>query len=598
MQALPCVRVRDLAPSASFYSAVTQPLGLRFISANAGSIVFGNPTPTFEVKATPAGTAAPKPTRIVLSANSPSAVSAFHAAARRANPHGDSHILLKEDDITGGESRASATDLEGNVVEIVYTPPNYSPGYAGSSVSSTVRQSSTRHTTGILGWNLDAATSMVGAARSAVGSAAPSRPGLATLVPPGEDESYRIIRRSFTSSTVETSPPQQENSKGLSSGAVVGTILGATAAAAVGAGLAYAFMKKDRDRAPRQEFDAAPPFQRRATYHPGEQPRYVEMERTVEKVRYPEQYPPEPNNYAQPAYTTRRSSQAPSPPVEEIIEDRAPRQDPPPRIRERSVDPPEKTLLITETEHKSTVGTEIPIPPPPPPPPMPPTVSEDDQEPKPPNKSALHAELFKRTNRCPSEAPSKTPSKARSRAPEDKDRDKDKDRDDDARSHVSSRSRHHHHHRHGHHHRHHDRDRERERDRDRDRERERERDRDRDRDDDRRSHTSSRHRRTRDAEAETYVSARSEKSTTSTVRAPTDIKPPRSKAPSRAPSYVSAREIPSPPKEADWKDLVDDDDDKVSVAPSDSISCVGEERPKPHARDLPFLQTRERIIIQ
>ncbi|KAI1130182.1 hypothetical protein F5Y10DRAFT_263440 [Nemania abortiva] len=578
MQALPCVRVRDLPPSASFYSAITQPLGLRFVSANAGSIVFGNPNPTFEVKATPAGTAAPKPTRIVLSASSPSAVSAFHAAARRANPNGNCHILLKEDDGAGGESRASATDLEGNVMEIVYTPPNYSPGYAGSTVRQT-QSTTTRHPTGILGWNLDAATSMVGAARSAVGSATPSRPGLATLVPPGEDESYRIICRSFTSSTVETSSPQEESSKGMSSGAVVGTVLGAAAAAAVGAGLAYAFMKKDRDRAPRQEFDAAPPFQRRATYHPGQQPRYVEMERTVEKVRYPEQYSPESNNYAQPAYTTRRS-QVPSPPVEEIIDDPVIREDPPPRTRERSVGPPEKTLMITETEHKSTVGSEHPVPPPPPPPPMVKIDEPNDKiEPKLPNpKSQLHAELFKRTNPSPSlsQAPSKAPSKARSRAPDD---------DDDTRSHASSRSRHHHHRHHRHHH---DREREREKDRDSNR------DRDRDRDDDRRSHASSRHRRSRDTEAETYVSARSGKSSASTVR-PTD-KPPRSKAPSRAPSYVSAREIPSPPKEADWEDLVDDD--KASVAPSDSISCVGEERPKPHARDIPFLQTRERIIIQ
>ncbi|TGJ80245.1 hypothetical protein E0Z10_g8521 [Xylaria hypoxylon] len=508
MRTLPYVQVKDLAPSASFYSAVTQPLGLRFISANASSIVYGNPDPVFEVKisANP-----PKPTRIVLSVSSPSVVSAFHAATRRANPTGNSNILLKDDDGISGESRASATDLEGNIMEIVYLP-----GYTGSTVRT---QSTTKQVTRILDWNLDVATSTVGAARSVAGSVTPSRPGLATVVPT-DDESYRIIRRSFTTSTVESSPPQQQQtSKGLSTGAMVGTMLGAVAVGALGAGITYAFIKKDRDRTPRQEFDA-PPFQRRATYpepYPDHQPRYVEMERTVEKVRYPEQYPPGSNNYTQPAYTTRRS-QAGSPPVEEVIDDRASRHNSSSRTRDRSASSPRKPLMITEVEHKSNVGSQHPEPSR--------LLTEAEHRSRVESrhttnaKSQLHAELFKRHNPAPSIATSKAPSQA-----------------PDARSHVSSRSRH--------------------------------------RDDDRRSHASSRHRTVRpprDAEVETYVSARSEKST-STVR-PVKTQT-RSKAPSRAASYVSAREIPSPPKETDWKDIVDDDDN-ASVAPSDSISCIGE----------------------
>ncbi|KAI1164996.1 hypothetical protein F5B18DRAFT_221945 [Nemania serpens] len=536
MQALPCVRVRDLPPAASFYSAVTQPLGLRFISANAGSIVYGNPSPTFEVKATPAG-AAPQPTRIVLAASSPSAVSAFHAAARRANPRGNSHIHLKEDDGASGESRASATDLEGNVIEIVFAPSRQS-------------QSTTRSVTGILGWNLDAATSIVGAARSAAGSAGPSRPGLATLLSagvPAEDESYRIIRRSFTSSTTETAQPEQQSSKGLGAGTLLGVLGAVAAGAAVGAGISYALAKKGRDRAPREEFEAAPPFQRRATYpdpYTGQQPRYVEMERTVEKVRYPEQYPPGSNKYPQPNYTTRRSQADTTPRVQEV-DDRASRHNPTPRTRDRSVGPSEKPLMIAETEHKSTVGSERPEPPR--------LITEDEPRSQVESrqinpKAQLHAELFKRTSpKEPSKAPSKAPSQAPSQAP-------------DARSRISSRSRRHD-------------------------------------DDDRRSHASSRHRTVRpprEAEVETYVSARSEKSATTVRPAKT-----QSKAPSRVPSYVSAREIPSPPKEAEWTDIADDNDGGASVAPSDSISCVDpEERPKPHARDIPFLQNRERIMIQ
>ncbi|KAH8161714.1 hypothetical protein CIB48_g6535 [Xylaria polymorpha] len=503
MQALPCVQVKDLPPAASFYSAVSQPLGLRFVSANPSSIVFGNPDPTFEVKAS---TDTPRPTRLVLSASSPSVVSAFHAAARRANPSGNSRIVLKEDDGPGGESRASATDLEGNVMEIVYVPPpNYPPGYTGSTVRQT--QSTTKQVNRILGWNLDVASSAVGAARSAVGSAAPSRPALATLVPGDGDESYRIVRRSFTSSTVETSPPQQQNSKGLSTGAIVGTVLGAVAAgAALGAGISYALSKRERDRAPRQEFDA-PPFQRRATYpdpYPDQQqPRYVEMERTVEKVRYPEQYPPGSNNYAHPAYTTRQPQT--SPPVEVVEDPSSPnRNSPGSRTRDRSISSPREPLMITDTEHKSIAGTRDLSPP---------RITEAEHRSQagstrhPNPKSQLHAELFKRQSpvkAISSNAPSEAP---------------------DARSHVSSRSR---------------------------------------RDKSSRSHVSSRHSTVRPPEAETYVSVRPAKSSS------------RSKAPSRAPTYVSPRDIPSPPKEKDWKDLADDDDDKASVAPSDSISCVGE----------------------
>ncbi|KAF2972026.1 hypothetical protein GQX73_g1555 [Xylaria multiplex] len=508
MQTLPCVQVKGLAPSASFYSSVTQPLGLRFISANSSSIVYGNPDPVFEVKAS---ANAPRPTRMILSVSSPSAVSAFHAAARRANPTGNSNILVKDDDGISGESRACATDIEGNIVEVVYLP-----GHMGSVMHYTTKQ-----VTRIMDWNLDVSTSTLGAARSSASSVAPSRPGLATLIPT-DGESYKYMRRSFTTSTVDSSPPQQQQtSKGLSTGAMVGAVLGAVAAGALGAGMTYAYIKKDRDRTPRQEFDA-PPFQRRATYpepHPDHQPRYVELERTVEKVRYPEQYPPGSNKYPQPAYTTRRS-QADSPPVEEVVDDRASRHSPSSRTRDRSTSSPRKPLMITEVEHQSNVGTQHPEPPH--------LLTETEHHSEAGSrhttnpKSQLHAELFKRHNPVPSRASSKAPS----RAP-------------DARSHVSSRSRR--------------------------------------GDDDGRSHVSSRHSTVhppRNPDAETYVSARSEKSI-STVR-PNKTET-RSKAPSRAPSYVSAREIPSPPKETDWKDLVDDDD-KISVAPSDSISCI-EERP-------------------
>ncbi|KAI3319930.1 hypothetical protein HD806DRAFT_253758 [Xylariaceae sp. AK1471] len=535
MQVLPFVQVRDLAPSASFYSAVVQPLGLRFISANSSSIVFGdtsaNPEPIFEVKAIPANVdvPAPRPTRIVLSVTSPSAVSAFHAAARRANPAGNSNILLQEEDgLLGGESRASATDLEENVMEVVYlNPPNYPASYTGSTVRRT--QSSNKEVSRILDWNLDVATS-VGPARSVAGSAAPSRPGMGMVLAP-EDEPYSIMRRSVTMSTIETSPPQQ-TSKGLSTGAMVGTVLGAVAAgAAVGAGITYALIKSDRSRDPRPGFDA-PPLQRRATYpdpYPDHRPRYVEVERTVEKIRYPEQYPPTSNKYPPPAYVTRYS-QVGGPAAEEV-DDRASRYTTGSRAQGRSTaGSTRQPLMITNAEHRSNVG------------------SQHTESPRLPVEAEQRSHVGSRYTTAKSQVYSevadhrshagsrhtKAPSKVYSHV-------------SDHRSHVSSRSKH---------------------------------------DADLRSHAGSKHSTTRhrDVEVETYVSARSEKSA-STVRpvkaqskAPSHyssatVKPA---GPSRTPSHVSARDMPLPGSQADWEDI----DDVGSVAPSDSISCVGSRHSK------------------
>jgi hypothetical protein len=610
-----------------------QPLGLRFISASSSSIVFGNPDPTFEVKASP-GT--PRPTRIVLSVGTPSAVSAFHAAAKRANSKGTCQLQLQENNGSGGGSRASVTDLEGNILEVSST---------GSKV------------TRILSWNAAPATSAVGIAQSTASSAASSRPGLATLVP-SADESYRVIRRSFTTSTFESAPPQQESSKGLSTGAMIGTVLGAVAAGvAVGAGLSYAFSKKEQ--VPRQQYDA-PPFERRSSCpDPDQQPRYIEMERTVEKVKYPEQYPPGSHRFSQPAYTTRRL-EASTPVVEEVDDYFSPHHSDS-RTGDHSAGPREP-LLLTEAEHKSEVGSRHPEPPrsdprkigserlqsphsdrrsnvelqrpespyvdpesnsdsqrppsppappraepkskassqPPTPPPIPPhlgprgSVSSRPLEsshrpvgsrraseaPSTDAKWRLHAELLKRTKSKDSSKASSQASDARSqvssrgkhddrhnRVSSRSKRDDDgrssqvslrskhdgddrhrhrssrhKDDDDDSRSHVSSRSKH---------------------------------------DEDRRRHKSSRSKSSRDVDEETFVSARNDR-TANTVRSSNH----RDRTPTRKSHRASAREMPTPPE----------DNDGEGISPDDSISCVGE-RPKPHARDLPFLHSRERIMI-
>ncbi len=117
-----------------------------------------------------------------------------------------------------------------------------------------------------------------------------------------DDEPYLVRRVTTTTTTTSSSPSVYEplpsssprqNSNGLSTGAVVSTLLGVAAGAAAGAALTLTAMRNDRARAPHQEFDA-PAFTRRATFpepYPDRKGRFVEVERTVEKVHYPDNYP-------------------------------------------------------------------------------------------------------------------------------------------------------------------------------------------------------------------------------------------------------------------------------------------------------------------
>ncbi|KAI2634508.1 hypothetical protein GGS21DRAFT_105749 [Xylaria nigripes] len=598
MQDLPFIQVKDLAPSASFYSAVTQPLGLRFVSANASSIVFGSPNPVFEVKATPANADSPRPTRLVFSAGLPAAVSAFHAAAKRANPEGNSNIVLRSDGATS-ECYARVSDLDGNIMEVRH-------------------DHASRKEIRILDWNQDVANPVV-AARPATCSGAPQqRLGLASKLLPSEDETYKVIRRSFTgTSTVGTSPRPQHNAKSLSTSSVLGTVLGAVAAgAAVGAGLTYALSRREREYP--QESDE-PPYSRRPAYSDSstdQQNRYVEMERTVEKLRYSEPR----NSSSSPVYTARDSRPDTSTVVEDLSDiERTRRRSPGSRTRDRSSSSSiRRPLMLTDADTKSTISSQTPGSPRVPAEAEPRSPTRSAHGPK-DSKSQVHTELVHRHRHGGSKLSTKTHSRhdhdhhrshgSRSKHDEEhrghtSSRSK---HDDDRRSHVSSRLKNH--------------------------------------DSERRSHGSSRHgsvrpRRDTDEEAMSFVSARSDK--TATTTRPSKPKP---EPPSRSSSSVSmggaplskdtpppSRAIPPPPpndmppppplpskipvpqryvalpprgvqlasrgpplspRTTEWKSVADDD----SVAPDDSISCV-EERPRPHARDLPFLQMRERLIIQ
>ncbi|OTA99508.1 hypothetical protein M426DRAFT_325100 [Hypoxylon sp. CI-4A] len=334
MQVLPFVQVRELAPSASYYAAITQPLGLRYISASPSSIVFGDASsgPLFEVKQRT--DSEPQPCRLILSAKSIAAVAAFHSAALRANPAledagpNTNYIHLNQNSNIPGESVARVRDFDANIMEVVHgSAPDYSA--SKSQVGSVVsRHSSAQEVSRVLDWNLDVGTTAV-ASRTSAGSIAPST---------------TVFQRSVTTSTVESTP--RENPQGSSISSVLGAVFGVAVGAAVGGAMTYSMMKNEqqqREPVAFQGYEQPPPINRRATY--------------------PDQVPPADNRsryYPPSSYTGARSR------VVEELDDRASRHSSQyttgtSRTRGRSETgstrrPP---LMITDYEHRSNAGSKV-----------------------------------------------------------------------------------------------------------------------------------------------------------------------------------------------------------------------------------------------
>jgi hypothetical protein len=113
-------------------------------------------------------------------------------------------------------------------------------------------------------------------------------------------ESLPLFTRTVTTAVTEV--PQQQAVQSSNATTLVGSLLGAAVGAAAGAALTYSVMRNDRDRVPVPEYAAPQQYDQRTlvpqdpTYQTGvmthKPRRYVEVERTVEKVRYPEAYAP------------------------------------------------------------------------------------------------------------------------------------------------------------------------------------------------------------------------------------------------------------------------------------------------------------------
>lgn len=398
---LPFIEVSQLPSSSSFYSAVTQPLGLQYLYAvdptvspsGSHSIIYGSatspPVPVFELRhARPTADRPLKLSRLVLSAGSPGVVRRFQALLQglhyadgrvlltgsqsllRQSPEPEPPLFGSNAGAEAGKSRASTDDWgvpikaagkdqDGNVMEVVYVPPS---GYPESHAGSTARRihSSTGQTSRIMSWNYDVAAAdaiLQAPLRHLVpvssALAPPRRPGRF----PDDDDMAPVIRRTITTSTTTYEPVEplaspRQGSNGLTTGALVGTLLGvAAASAAIGAGVAYGAMKNERGRS---GFEP-PMFQRRSTYpepHPGSRSPYPEYGPSERDRLYLAERRTPPTLLT--GYPTSQGPRDDGGTYEDSRSRLSSRFQPPSARSEASSS--RKPLLLTEAEHRSYAG--------------------------------------------------------------------------------------------------------------------------------------------------------------------------------------------------------------------------------------------------
>lgn len=371
---LPFVEVSHLPSSSSFYSTVTQPLGLRYISTpNSGlslssspSITYGlatsPPTPVFEIRQVKPTAERPlKLSRVIFSAASPRVVGRFEQKVKEA----DGRALLDDNRSVASlfsgpgalefaedwrlAAKTIETDLDGNTMEVVYIPPpTYPEGYSGSTIRKT--SSSEGEISRIMTWNYDVAATT--GAPPVIASPMVSRRSHSYA----EDDAMPIIRRTVTTTSTTYLPAEPAISSAPSTGSIVGTLLGvAAASAAIGAGVAYGAMKHERLRG-----DIDPPsFQRRSTF----------PEPLGHRVQYSEYGPPRGDYHSvtdrrpPPTLLTRYPhSQSPRDGGDSSYDDtrsrRSSRAKGASSTRTRSeLSSGRKPLLLTEAEHRSYISS-------------------------------------------------------------------------------------------------------------------------------------------------------------------------------------------------------------------------------------------------
>ena len=235
--AIPIVEVSSVAQAASFYSSILQSLGLRYIGTSADaqlgtSVTFGSDgQPVLQIHQFNRRPSQLRLSAIALEVPSSYTISSCLEASRRANPDGH-----QPDEGQSISNHATILDLDGNRLCLV-TPPISVKPTNGDFVDGCVR---------VLGWTYD------------IGS-------------PNQDCSYcgrPSIQEQNSSAIVpdgsEAKEPIQESadSSGVSS-----TILGALLGAAAGAALTYSLMSTDSQKSVQEPKSTVEPADQTRTAH-------------------------------------------------------------------------------------------------------------------------------------------------------------------------------------------------------------------------------------------------------------------------------------------------------------------------------------------
>ncbi|OBS19201.1 hypothetical protein FPOA_10925 [Fusarium poae] len=299
---VPFVEVSHLASSSSFYSATLQILGLRYLnesrdpSSSIGTVTYGltagvtktggkhrqaltdgrgeeikGPQPVLQIREVSRPFDPVRISTVVIAVPAPGQIVDFYEAALTANPW----LAIQTDGdpiyaggpsprprlgIDGGETprRATVRDLDGNTIQVVYRQPTCPRDYYGR----------------VIEWTYDGATHSTYTTTTHITrktthtrNRSLSQPQLQPVASaPAEMAQRAAARPEKEDEPVSVSPRQSSNNNGLSTTTVVGAILGVAAA---GAALTYGFAShaaKERERKPRQEYEAqAPQLPRRST---------------------------------------------------------------------------------------------------------------------------------------------------------------------------------------------------------------------------------------------------------------------------------------------------------------------------------------------
>ncbi|CEI40150.1 unnamed protein product [Fusarium venenatum] len=375
---VPFVEVSHLASSSSFYSATLQILGLRYLnesrdpSSSIGTVTYGltagvtktggkhrqaltdgrgeeikGPQPVLQIREVSRPFAPVRISTVVIAVPAPGQIVDFYEAALTANPW----LAIQTDGdpvypggpsprprlgIDGGEPprRATVRDLDGNTIQVVYRQPTCPRDYYGRVIEWTYDGAThstytttthiTRKTTHTRNRSLSQPQLQpVASARSSSSSIdglppfqprqSPAKHGPNTVTA-AEMAQRAAARPEKEDEPVSVSPRQSSNNNGLSTTTVVGAILGVAAA---GAALTYGFAShaaKERERKPRQEYEAqAPQLPRRSTF-PEKAPPIHKLHHEERRTVYGD-HPPNASQYPPKALPYRGHGGFPPPEV-------------------------------------------------------------------------------------------------------------------------------------------------------------------------------------------------------------------------------------------------------------------------------------------